>query len=106
MPKIRVKNAIQFFDLGRDIIQKTKKDVLSIVASDATEQIKKNSDGELDPKTLYGPDMITLAVEKDKNDPEGSKAVEIEKRSHAFSDVYDKIKDKSYVINLINRKRK
>jgi sugar-specific transcriptional regulator TrmB len=105
MAKIQVKNSADILRLAKDVIRQAKNDVITTIAQDAQKRIREKSNGQFNPRIRYAPDAATIVVEPTVDDPKGEKIREMERNTHAIESAHKQLMSKSYVVNLLNKKK-
>lgn len=105
MAKIRVKSAIDVFNLGRVIISDAKEEILTTIAKEAVNRITSKSNGRIVPEIEYGPNKVIIVAIPTPDDPTGEKLRKAEAETRAFELSYKELSNKATVVSIINKKK-
>lgn len=87
-------------------LERTQRQVLSILMSDAEKTIREKSGGRLVPEPSMTDDKFLLMIPHIPEDPGDAVALKVEKETQAFASAYKNLKDESYTKNLLERELK
>jgi UDP-N-acetylmuramyl pentapeptide synthase len=103
--RIQIKTAVEMFGLGRDVIARAKKEILTKLALNARKQIRSRSAQNHIADLRAEPNVVTIGEPFSRKDPTGSKALDVERRTKAYKLTKQSLSDKKTVVDLINRGR-
>lgn len=101
--KINVKTADDLNDQMRDFVNNIQRKVLVTLAKDTAKTIREESNGQLVAQQAVSPGKFVIGEPKTGKDPEGRKALAVERSTQAYKKAAVNASDKAYVASLINK---
>lgn len=101
--RVQIKTAVEMFELGRGVIAQARREILTKIALNAQKQIKARSANNHVADLRAEPNVVVIGEPYSAKDPDGSKALDVERRTKAYQLTRQSLSDKKTVVNLVNQ---
>jgi len=100
---IKVRDANELRVVGRELLLKLRRDIVQKIAEDSIEKIREDSGGKFKANLVVNQDGFVVG-EIPKNENEKEEHLRIEGITQAYAKQYGRVRDESYLNNLLNKK--